>query len=916
MNPGFSSLWAKKSKIDFSWLPLWLHLEDTVAITKQLWKLWISDGVKGLIARLCNATEEEALQLLLFLAASHDIGKATPVFQAKTSQFHDTELDQQILRRIRKASLPMYEKAFYTNGRVSPHGLAGFMILDRQRVNRNIAAVVSGHHGKPSDFRDLDYSIGAFEENYYSDATGKSEWIKVQDEYLAFALAKAEISDPGQLAIPNKEAQILLTAILVVADWIASNEKLFPYLSADSIGETVDLGKRASDGWHQVKFPALWAPVLSMYDSGVFQERFGGNGVMTPNSLQEKVIELANEVNQPGLMIIESTMGSGKTEAALAAAEIFAIKTNRSGLFFALPTQATSNSMFSRVIEWIDRLDGYNHTVKLAHGKARNHDLLNEIPIIDFSSNIYENDEATNHLTVVHEWFEGQKKTLLADFVIGTVDQVLLAALKQKHVMLRHLGLSNKIVIIDECHAYDAYMNQYLYKALSWLAAYNVPVIILSATLPKKKKHSLILAYQKGTGATQPRWDAPVTMSYPLLTATDGGVIREVSVDQLTEEKTIHIQRISDNLIIPTIREYLEGGVIGIILNTVSRAQKFYQLLSEEFGNDSVDLIHSRFTAYQRSGKETRILNELGRHSNSRPKFRILIGTQILEQSLDIDFDLLISDLCPMDLLLQRIGRLHRHRRTRPPKLADPVCYVVSPEGIDLDNGSVLIYSEHLLRRTEFFLKETIAIPSDIAILVEAVYDEMTIKLSEDHDWNHFYEIWKHQMDDRKVRAKAFQISDPMTRKDQPYFDWLNTSQPDSEQSGKAAVRDGSETIEVLLIIRDPNGTLRTLPGVEPQVILTSTDLPDRDESLRMAKQTVSLPRQLCYPWVIDATILELEKQTLTLPFYSEVPLFRGELFLVLDHTLSAAISNQLVRYDLSLGLLYEEDQMNDKTGI
>ena len=160
-------------------------------------------------------------------------------------------------------------------------------------------------------------------------------------------------------------------------------------------------------------------------------------------------------------------MGAGKTEAALVCAEILAAKTKRTGVFFALPTQATSDGIFPRLLDWIKNLDTDSvHAIELAHGKAQFNEDYQALRLFGGDANVGEDEDDG---VIVHQWFGGPKKTLLADFVAGTIDQLLLAALKQKHVMLRHLGLAGKVVVIDECHAYDAYMGQYLYRALNWL---------------------------------------------------------------------------------------------------------------------------------------------------------------------------------------------------------------------------------------------------------------------------------------------------------------------------------------------------------------------------------------------------------------------------------------------------------------
>ena len=223
--------------------------------------------------------------------------------------------------------------------------------------------------------------------------------------------------------------------------------------------------------------------------------RFG----FAPNAVQRAVLEAVDTAAEPGILILEAQMGVGKTEAALAAAEIMANRFGLGGVFFGLPTQATANGIFPRLLGWADTQseETLPQAIKLAHGMAE----LNESYLRLQGRGVQlEEDAQEEHQVQVHQWFRGNKQALLANFVIGTVDQLLLAALAQKHVMLRHLGLAGKVVIIDECHAYDTYMNCYLDRALEWLGWYKVPVILLSATLPARRRTELVEAYQQKKG--------------------------------------------------------------------------------------------------------------------------------------------------------------------------------------------------------------------------------------------------------------------------------------------------------------------------------------------------------------------------------------------------------------------------------
>ena len=211
----------------------------------------------------------------------------------------------------------------------------------------------------------------------------------------------------------------------------------------------------------------------------------------------------------PGLLLIEAPMGEGKTEAALLAAEVVAAKTGAAGLFVGLPTQATTDQMFSRVTDWLRRAAS-PPTVALAHGKARRNQAYRRLMPAGVGM-----DEDAAGLTA-SQWLAGRKRVLLTPVVVGTIDQLLLAGIASRHVALRFLGLTGKAVIIDEVHAYDAYMSVILGRALAWLGAARVPVILLSATLPAAARRSLLTSYAgtevglTGTGYPLLTWvDAP-----------------------------------------------------------------------------------------------------------------------------------------------------------------------------------------------------------------------------------------------------------------------------------------------------------------------------------------------------------------------------------------------------------------------
>ncbi len=796
-------LWAKKSKDGrLLWLPLAMHMEDSAYIAKLLWKFWVPSGVKEVIlANLNYGVDTE--RLLIFLAAVHDIGKATPVFQSKTSdpRYARSDLDEMINDRLLQCGFQIQRHELFPEPSKTPHALATQLILEKAGCHRNIAVILGSHHGKPPDSYTLNMcSINTFGENFFLGKSGKPVWEDVQKELIEYALEISGFSDINNIPIPNDTAQVLLSALVIMSDWIASNENYFPYFGFDEKATVRFPINRACDAWEQMKLTAIWEPIFRDDILNLFEKRFS----FSPNAMQKTLAEIVNGVIKPGIVVIETPMGSGKTEAALYAAEIYAAKTGRSGLFFALPTQATSDGIFPRFHKWIERLDDHeNHTIRLAHGKAQFNEEYQALKRFDGSSNI---EDEENCGAVINEWFEGTKKSILADFVVGTIDQVLMAGLKQKHVMLRHLGLANKVVIIDECHAYDAYMSRYLEIVIKWLGAYRVPVILLSATLPAERREMVIGAYFNKKYSLKPSRD-PLnnrtieksekpswidSRAYPLITYSDGEVIKQEFIEKETASREIHMEFLDDKNILGKLEELLvEGGCVGIIVNTVRRAQEISASVKNKFGSEAVRLIHSRFLAPDRIKNERILMEELGKNGiENRPAKRIVIGTQVLEQSLDIDFDLLITDICPMDLLLQRIGRLHRHQRSRPYKLSYAQCYITGAYDEGFEKGSVSVYGEYFLMRTKALIPQKLTLPQDIPTMVQYAYDNLLNIIPKPKNYEEAKEKWEFLQRDKETRAKNFRIGQPYGYADSNIVDWLSSGIGGSEKKGEATVRD------------------------------------------------------------------------------------------------------------------------------
>lgn len=674
-------LWAKKEERTgrFYWLPLITHLEDTMNVSRWLWNNWISDSQREFcICSIRPEDEENASNLAAFLGAVHDIGKATPAFQTQKGFCNSADLDAILLEKLEQVGFGGITDLILAEPRKSHHTVAGEYLLSQYQVKDDIGSIIGGHHGKPVDDRFEVEDQSAYLENLYQSEDETSviykRWQHVQEVLFHWALKMSGFESVDELPEISLPGQVIYSGILIMADWIASNTDYFPLITIDNeqLPEGSARYKKGVSAWY--KNLPLQVQSYPKADE-LFRHRFG----FEPRDFQRVVCETVGHVHKPGIVILEAPMGLGKTEAALAAAEEIASKTGSSGLFFGLPTQATSNSMFTRIHQWLKNLtDEYEEkqSLRLQHGKAALNEELNRMK----NASSVDIDNGGDSNVFVNEWFSGRKKASLDDFVVGSVDGFLLTALKQKHLALRHLGFSKKVVVIDEVHAYDAYMQQYLKEAIRWMGAYGTPVILASATLPLNKRKELITEYLKGFGIKGRDIYFPKTLTenhYPLISYTDGAEVKVQASFAPVKDKIVNVEKICADDLIDKVAELLSGnGVIGIIVNTVKKAQMLGKICKEQFGDGTVDILHSAFIATDRVKKENVLMRMIGK-DGKRPKRKIIIGTQVMEQSLDIDFDVLVTDLCPVDLLIQRIGRLHRHEIKRPEKHKKPVVYVM-----------------------------------------------------------------------------------------------------------------------------------------------------------------------------------------------------------------------------------------------
>ncbi|MEY9214416.1 CRISPR-associated endonuclease/helicase Cas3 [Thermobifida halotolerans] len=751
--------------------------------------------------------------------------------------------------------------------------------------------------------------------------------------------------------------QVVLTALVIVADWIASNPDLFPYFPDGCATDP----ERIDTAWSRLDLPRPWQAVEPEEEpAALFAARFDLPPGAAVRPTQEEAVRLAREMPAPGLMIIEAPMGEGKTEAALAVAEIFAARSGAGGCFIALPTMATGNAMFPRMLDWLGRLPDQRaepgaHSVFLAHSKAALNEKYTELArqgptrIADVDRDgaedewRYQADERVASAELVaHHWLRGRKKGMLSSFVAGTIDQLLFAGLKSRHLALRHLAVAGKVVVIDEAHAYDTYMNSYLDRVLSWLGAYGVPVAVLSATLPARRRRELVEAYTGSTVTDTDLAQVEKADGYPLLTGAAPQAAPRMSLPAASGRGIdVRVERLDDDLDVLADRldeELGEGGCVLVVRNTVDRAHQAAQRLRQRFGSDHVTVAHARFVDLDRVENDAALLATFGppekvaEAGGKRPGKHIVVASQVVEQSLDVDFDLLVSDLAPVDLLLQRMGRLHRHQRgeeqsERPARLRTARCLVTGvnwtaevPEPV---RGSRLVYRDYPLLRSLAVLEPhfagtaqtggTVRLPDAISPLVQAAYGSESVGPA---TWQEAlekarYDHEVHQSEQR-VKAEDF-LLDKVKKPGRALTGWVDAGVGDADDTrkGAAQVRDSRESLEVLVVQRRVDGVLTTLPWLSKNrggLELPTDAVPPAWLARTVAASALRLPYQFGFPKVLDQAIAELEAECVPAWQTKESHWLAGELILILDENCRSRLAGYGLRYTRTDGLEVHRD--------
>lgn len=853
------SVWGKSRGLEAPY-PLVRHLLDTAGMALWLWDHYLSVNQRWCIADGLGVGKdlEHARAVTALCAGLHDIGKVSGF------QLCDA--------RAREGSGPRLAEGGWTGGTRLGHDEAGMVCaaavmnslgFDDERgqgVVDRVAEIIGGHHGRFWQYE----GAPAYGEPFL----GGAGWARQRDAHAA-AVFEA-VGAPGQPPRFRAEAAVLVTGVVILADWLVSQEG---YLRRRQLSLEDSLGEHFARSCREAEELGREAGLARVeLERAGFAQAYGIAG--EPNALQRSVMEeLPAAVAErratggAGIVLVTAAPGDGKSESALEAERVLSAAFGTRGFTFALPTMATSDQMHDRVARALVNQGGAEAGLTLTHSMAwlsaayAEEDLAaGQAVLVGEDSGAGAGDgpgrrraSPEQELMRPRRWLRGAKRPLLAQYAVGTVDQALMGVLPVRHNALRLLALSGKTFIVDEAHAYDPYMQVLLGRLLNWLGAYGVPVVLLSATLPVSVSDRLIKEYLRGAGwkksellgrsfkAPYPGW-----LYVDAATGEPSCISQQRRVEQAAErpmdlavavEPVVHGDRGGDKARPAVIARCLEPliadrGCALLVCNTVSDAQQTYAWLRAHLSRrglapEDILLLHARFPGDVREARTREVTAGMGR-PGPRPKRRIIVATQVVEQSLDLDADVVISDLAPLALLLQRAGRCWRHethwaRHGRPGDLPRPA-WAAAPRLVVLDplagGGAVPahwgeVYPEHLLRETSRVLAEpgraSIAIPADVQDLVEEVHGDRDDR----YDWDkaHGWKAWvAHAGKEMAERSMGEMLAIPRARQVRRLAD-LHKQSRRAEDEWEAATRLAADAVRLLCVYQHPGGALTLDPA-------------------------------------------------------------------------------------------------------
>lgn len=871
------------------------HMLDVGCVAERLISDRMGSGFRTFFANEIGIAADRAPRWAGFLVALHDLGKISPGFQHKVPERCP-------------AGMTIDQTALADHGVISYCALSA--ILERGFTNldhsNSIARALGGHHGVFSRAAVDELRVGAGKGHWVSEREAAAEAIR-----LAFGVDWQELHCSER---PLSGAWLMaLAGLTSVADWIGSDKSHFTFtngvgsVAADYLNMRRLLAGSALD--------AVGFRVPPVCSTQPFKTLFG----FAPNSIQDACARIAEDSKGPALILVEAPMGGGKTEAALYAATIFQRECGTAGVYFALPTQATSNQMLQRMTQFLkSQFPAGDTNLMLLHGLASLNETFGELrasagsdPIKEDSA-IYDQTGDTGRSAETaarkgrvqaQEWFCGRKRGLLSPYAVGTVDQALLGVLSVKHMFVRLFGLASKTVIIDEVHAYDAFTSTILDRMLSWLGALGCPVVILSATLPGKRRNELLAAYSNQTV------DFETMPNYPRVFGVARNGFKTAVALPVEHPRTVFLEATAggtDGALNTLAARLAKGGCAAWICNTVNSAQETFKrlLIDDRFKGAEKILFHARFPVEQRLKIEERVVKTFGK-MGERPSKAVVVATQVIEQSLDLDFDVMISELAPIDLLLQRVGRLHRHTlrdAERPAAVKTPVLMWLKPELNAKQQpdfrGSAIVYAPYILAKTLSLLQglqePKLDLPGDIERSIETVY------CCKEESGSDMFELMNEYKEGSRSRGNvAKQWLLPVSDSEDGFFTEMNEPQFDADEDATAQkLTRYSEQPSLTLIcaFRVGEETSLTPDGSEP---LNMDTKPGRAQLQRLLQRSVKISNPFWYRY--------FAKQPTPMAWI-DTALLRQCRFAVFEHECIKE-NEKVLRISDELGLTYSKKE-------
>jgi len=747
-NPAYYRYWGKADQ-DGSHHLLPYHCLDVAAVGQTV--LENNSAYTHHFQQLTGLSKTKLIQWFTFLLALHDLGKFADSFQ---------NLKPALLNDLQYRNSPRQ----YGDLRHDSLGLILWNNSLRKHFQaRGLMPTISGSRRRESIDQPIDFWMGAMLGHHGQPAQPRSNRLLNDDfnEAADFPAACEFVNDLSPILLdkgstfPNCDLKAIqlaswwLSGLAVLCDWLGSNIQFFPYHQ-----KVIPL----SEYWMHAKEYANNALQKTELLSGKPSKLIELKDLLTHESdVQPKPTPLQQTVSQwtihdsPHLFILEDLTGSGKTEAAIMLVHRLMSAGQGNSLYFALPTMATANAIYKRMGHSYRKLFSKDKapSLVLAHGAREMSKEFKEsiVPLANASTET--NSDGTLQAEAhCNAWLaDNRKKALLADVGVGTIDQALLAILPTRHQSLRLLGLLNTILLIDEVHACDAYMHELLCALLRTHAAAGGSAILLSATLPVNQRQALLNAFASGR-----QWGNPIiketdNQAYPLVSYLSAGSLHEQVVATRTSvRREVEVEFISESESIETILGTVisQGQCACWIRNTVKDAIQTYTEIKRRHPDWQVELFHARYAMGDRLAIENRVVNEFGKSSKTETRLsKILIATQVVEQSLDLDFDVMITDLAPIDLILQRAGRLRRHSRDisgnyingkdqrgciklyihSPPVVDDPATdwysrFFKNAQKVYSHHGQLWLGARLLVKQGKYRL------PEDARFLIEGVYGD------------------------------------------------------------------------------------------------------------------------------------------------------------------------------------------------